>query len=209
MNRKTATLLLVPALLLSTTLVGCNNAAAPDVRQGVQDKVREGKQTAEGVIEENKTTRAERNPNRSQVSELRKPKYEINAPKIQGQNRAKTKSQGAKSRINNINRVADYIADTVNRIPGVERSAVLLTGKTALVGVDLSKDISGSKIDTIKYSVKEAAENTGTGYNAIVTADVDTVTRVRELIAGAKAGKPIDSVSDEIADIISRLLPEM
>lgn len=93
-------------------------------------------------------------------------------------------------------------------IPGVERAYVLLTGRIALVGVDLKADISGSKIDTVKYSVKEAAERTGPGYKAVVTADVDTVTRIRELANGARNGRPISSLADEIADILSRLYPE-
>jgi YhcN/YlaJ family sporulation lipoprotein len=104
---------------------------------------------------------------------------------------------------------ANDIANTVNRIPGVERAAVLLTGKTALVGVDLASNITGSRIDTIKYSVKEAAERSGNGYHAIVTADIDTVTRVRALVNGMKNGKPVTTLSDEFADIVSRLIPEM
>lgn len=196
MNFKTLSKWLAPTLILSAAIVGCAPNAAPD------NQVREGERTAEGVVEENQTTRAEKNPNKAQVSELRTPQKEVRAPKIRGQKNTKPERM-------NMNQVADYMADTVNRVPGVERSAVLLTGRTALIGVDLGKDIGGSKIDTIKYSVKEAAENTGSGYRAVVTADVDTVTRVRELIAGMRAGKPVDSIADEIADIVSRLIPEM
>lgn len=103
---------------------------------------------------------------------------------------------------------ADHIAQVLTGIPGVERAYVLLFGKLALVGVDLKSDISGSKIDTVKYSVKEAAERTGPGYKVVVSADVDTVTRIREMSKGIRAGRPISSFADEIADVLSRLLPE-
>lgn len=103
---------------------------------------------------------------------------------------------------------ADHIAQVLTGIPGVERAYVLLTGRICLVGVDLRSDISGSKIDTVKYSVKEAAERTGPGYQAVVSADVDTVTRIRKLAAGVRSGRPITAFSDEIADILSRLIPE-
>lgn len=103
---------------------------------------------------------------------------------------------------------ADHIAQVLTGIPGVQKAYVLLIGKLALVGVDLKSDISGSKIDTIKYSVKEAAERTGPGYKVVVSADVDTVTRIREMSSGVRAGRPISSFTNELADILSRLLPE-
>lgn len=108
----------------------------------------------------------------------------------------------------NASQQADHIAQVLTGIPGVERAYVLLTGRLALIGIDLKSDISGSKIDTVKYSVKEAAERTGPGYKAVVTADVDTVTRIRKMAAGVRAGRPVSSFADELADILSRLLPE-
>ncbi|MDI3327421.1 MAG: YhcN/YlaJ family sporulation lipoprotein [Alicyclobacillaceae bacterium] len=98
--------------------------------------------------------------------------------------------------------------DAVRRIPGVEGSTVVLAGRTALVGVDLSHTVTGSKIDSIKHSVKEAAERTGGGYRVVVTADVDLVARLRAVAAGIRQGRPVSSFSDEIADILSRILPE-
>lgn len=103
---------------------------------------------------------------------------------------------------------ADHIAQVLTGIPGVERAYVLLTGRLALIGVDLKSDISGSKIDTVKYSVKEAAERTGPGYKAVVSADVDTVARIRKMAEGVRGGRPVSSFADEIADILSRLYPE-
>jgi YhcN/YlaJ family sporulation lipoprotein len=109
----------------------------------------------------------------------------------------------------NATQQADRIAQVVTGIPGVDGANVLLTGRVALVGVDLKSNISGSKIDTLKFSVKEAAERTGKGYRAIVFADVDTVTRIRQMAEGVRSGRPISSFSNEIADILSRLVPEV
>jgi YhcN/YlaJ family sporulation lipoprotein len=191
--RLTASLSVLTAVAL---LIGCTPQETPNQPQA---SVNEGH---ENRAAHTKTTPAERSPNRQQTSDPKAPRYSVRAPQL-----GATDGQAAQNQT--LNQKADEIAEVVSRIPGVERSAVLLTGKVALVGVDLQKDISGSKIDTIKYSVKEAAERTGKGYNAIVTADVDTVTRVRDLIAGMRAGKPVSTLSDEIADIVSRLIPEM
>jgi YhcN/YlaJ family sporulation lipoprotein len=98
--------------------------------------------------------------------------------------------------------------DAARRIPGVEGSTVVLAGKTALVGVDLAHTISGSKIDSVKHSVKEAVERTDGGYRVVVIADVDLVSRLREVASGIQQGRPVSAFTDEIADILSRLLPE-
>jgi YhcN/YlaJ family sporulation lipoprotein len=189
------------SVVLALTLTGCNQKLIP---QALNKDAAEDKRTAEGVQQReatDKTTPAENHPDKSQVSELHKPDYSLRAPKIASLN--------PKNADATLTKQADEIADVVTRIQGVERAAVLLTGKTALVGIDLADNITGSRIDTIKFSVKEAAERTGKGYRAIVSSDVDTITRARTLINDVKAGKPISGVSDEIADIVSRLLPEM
>ncbi|CAB3391892.1 YhcN/YlaJ family sporulation lipoprotein [Kyrpidia spormannii] len=98
--------------------------------------------------------------------------------------------------------------DAARRVPGVEGSTVVLVGRTALVGVDLDYKITGSKIDSIKQSVKEAVERTDGGYRVAVTADVDLVARLRDIASGVRQGRPVSTFTDEIADILSRLLPE-
>jgi YhcN/YlaJ family sporulation lipoprotein len=186
----------VAASLLLGTLTGCTPEAVPKIsrEEGV-------KRTAEGVQNygDTKTPPAEQRP-QAGVAETREPRYTVRSPRLYS-DQSNDKAT--------LNQRADQIAEMVTRIPGIERAAVLLAGKTALVGVDLAATISGSKIDTIKYSVKEAVERTGNGYNAIVSSDIDTVTRVRELVNGIREGRPVSTAADEIADIVSRLLPEM
>ncbi|ARU63135.1 hypothetical protein CBW65_20735 [Tumebacillus avium] len=176
------------AILTAVTLVGCGNqGAAPNQPQrGDQVNI--------------KSSPAEQNPDRKQVSEIHTPKYKVRAPKIDVADSTQKKSAEQQ---------ADDIANMVSRLPGVERAAVVIAGKTALVGLDLSANITGSQIDSIKFSAKEAVERSGKGYNALVSADLDTVTRSRALIRDIRNGQPLDAISDEIADILSRLIPEM
>ncbi|TCP59510.1 YhcN/YlaJ family sporulation lipoprotein [Tumebacillus sp. BK434] len=175
------------AILTAVALVGCGNqGAAPKQQAGDHVNI--------------KTTPAEQNPNRQQVSEIHKPNYKVRAPQIDVANNAPPKSTDQQ---------ADDIANMLTRLPGVERAAVVITGKTALVGLDLNANITGSQIDSIKFSAKEAVERSGKGYNALVSADLDTVTRSRALIRDIRNGKPIEGISNEIADIVSRLIPEM
>lgn len=189
-------LLLLTAACTVTTLIGCSPQAVPKLTQEQTPKA-----TTEGVQHPTdiQNTPAEQNPNPKQVGQLRQPKQSIQAPQV------------AASRPNQqtLTAQANELAQVINGIVGVKRAAVLLTGKTALIGVDLDASISGSRIDSIKYTVKETAERHAGGYHAVVTSDIDTVQRARNLVAGMRAGKPVSTVSDEIADIISRLVPEM
>jgi YhcN/YlaJ family sporulation lipoprotein len=174
------------AVLAALILTGCGDQGAAPKQNG--DRV------------QMKTTPAEQRPHRGQVDQVRNPNVQVRAPKVNtGDGRAPV----------NANQEAEKIANTVSRIPGVEQAAVLVAGKTALVGIDLKANITGSKIDTIKYSVKEAVERSGKGYNAVVSADLDTVTRARALVNDIQNGRPLDAISNEIADIVSRLIPEM
>lgn len=189
--------LALPAILIAALLSGCTPNAAPKTNEQIQKAT-----PGDGVPDQPniKTTPAERHPDPKQASEIHKPVRTERAPKI-----ASRPDNGGAT----LNQQADAIAETVTRIPGVERAAVLIAGKAALVGIDLDASITGSKIDSIKYSVKEAAEGTGQGYHVIVSSDIDTVTRTRELINGIREGRPTSTVGDEVADIVSRLLPEM
>ncbi|ASS75078.1 hypothetical protein CIG75_08870 [Tumebacillus algifaecis] len=180
-------------ILTALALVGCGNQGAAPAKQQPQPQ-------QQGDQVEIKTTPAERKPNPKQVSETNKPNYTVRAPQVQVAG-----NQGQES----AEQQADSLANIMTRIPGVEHASVLIAGKMALVGLDLHPSITGSQIDSIKFSAKEAVERNGDGYRALVSADLDTVTRARTLIRDIQHGKPMTAISNEIADIVSRLIPEM
>jgi YhcN/YlaJ family sporulation lipoprotein len=190
-NQRTVIPLLLGCLLLS---VGCHPSAMERTPQATPDGVQKYDQV--------KTTPAERTPKGSEA-----PDRPVHPEKNRGKIQSPQIEQRSEQPIG-LTEMANQIAQECTRIRGVSKAYVLLTGKTALIGVDLDSRITGSHIDTIKYSVKEAAERVGPGYHAVVTADLDTVTRIRNLAAGVRAGKPTSTFSDEMADILSRLLPE-
>lgn len=190
-NKKwTSAVMILSAFIM---LTGCRPAAQGPKYGPTTDGMNTPNQDRTPPGEERPSTKEAPNlpGNPDQQKNIRAPKQE-DRPKTYG----------------NATQQADHIAQVVTRIPGVERAYVMLTGKLALVGVDLKSDISGSKIDSVKYSCKEAAERTGPGYKAVVSADVDTVTRIRKMADGVRSGRTVSSFTDEIADVLSRLLPE-
>jgi YhcN/YlaJ family sporulation lipoprotein len=190
-NQRGLTAALFSCLLFA---IGCHPAVTERAPKATPDGVQKYDQV--------RTPSAEHSPQVSEAPD--KPAHpeqhqgKINAPQLESR-----KPDQA-----NLSEMANRIAQECTRVKGVSNAYVLLTGKTALIGVDIDSKITGSKIDSIKYSVKEAAERIGPGYHAVVSADLDTVTRIRNLASGVRAGRPTSTFSDEVADILSRLLPE-
>lgn len=56
-------------------------------------------------------------------------------------------------------------------------------------------------METIKYSVAQALKNDRYGANAVVIADPDTVSRLREMSREISEAHPVTGILDELAAI--------
>lgn len=94
-------------------------------------------------------------------------------------------------------------------VPEVNDATAVVLGKYALVGIDIDADIERSQVGTVKYSVGETLKNDPYGAYAIVVADPDLYARIKEVAADIRNGEPVRGVLNELADITSRLIPEI
>lgn len=102
-------------------------------------------------------------------------------------------------------RTADDIARQVAKIPGVENAYVVITGKTALIGLDLDNNITGKTTTNIKkQAAKKATDNKGIT-DAQVTSNPDLVGRVKDIADGIRTGRPLSEFGDQIMEIINRI----
>lgn len=105
--------------------------------------------------------------------------------------------------------IAHHLADLANRVPNVEDATVLVVGKYAVVGIDVKDNIDRSRVGTVKYSVAESLQKDPYGANAIIIADPDLYTRLRNIARQVDNGRPVQSVMNELATIVSRVMPEI
>jgi len=105
--------------------------------------------------------------------------------------------------------VANHLESLAKGIPGVRNAHCVIAGNVAVVGIDVDSKLERSRIGTIKYSVAEAFRKDPYGINAIVTADMDLSERLNEIGADIRNGRPIQGFSEEMADIIGRIVPQM
>lgn len=108
-----------------------------------------------------------------------------------------------------INSKADHLKSIAKSIPEVSDAYCLTVGNLAIVAIDVEPTLDRSKVDTIKYSVAEALKKDPDGASALVTADLDLTQNVREISAQVSAGHPIAAFTNELGDILGRLIPQL
>lgn len=124
--------------------------------------------------------------------------------------------QNTRTEVNNENnqrnsdeRRADYLAGLASDIPHVKNATAVVAGDYAIIGIDIDKDLDRSKVGSIKYSVTESIKHDPQGAGAIVVADPDLNARLNEIREDMSAGKPIQGIINELADITGRVMPEL
>lgn len=128
------------------------------------------------------------------------------------QNNSRVKAQQTEPRakaITDPRKVAVHLESLAKGISGVNNAHCVIAGNLAVVGIDVDRKLDRSRVGTIKYSVAEAFRKDPYGVNAIVTADIDLSQRLNEIGADIRRGRPIQGFSEEMADIIGRIVPQL
>lgn len=105
--------------------------------------------------------------------------------------------------------VSQHLSDLAAGVPDVKNATTVVLGNYAIIGLDVDADLERSEVGSIKYSVAESLKNDPYGANAVVIADPDAYTRLREVGEDIQAGRPITGILNELADITGRVMPEI
>ncbi|MBR2569324.1 MAG: YhcN/YlaJ family sporulation lipoprotein [Paenibacillus sp.] len=116
---------------------------------------------------------------------------------------------GAKTPIYDREAVRKHLVDLAKHVPGVKGVNCVVFGNTAVVGIDVDGSLDRSRVGTIKFSVAEALSKDPYGVNAYVTADMDLNQRLKEIGDDMQSGRPIGGLTDELADIVGRIVPQI
>ncbi|MFZ5648674.1 MAG: YhcN/YlaJ family sporulation lipoprotein [Bacillota bacterium] len=106
---------------------------------------------------------------------------------------------------NESSRLAEALAAEAVKVQGVNKATVVLTGSTALVGIDMKP---GADANTVKDGVVKAVKNASNQVaNVLVSTNPDLNSRLVRISKGIAEGRPISAFSAEITEIIKRLSP--
>lgn len=103
---------------------------------------------------------------------------------------------------------ADHLAELATDVPNVKRATTVVAGRYSVVGIDVDQTLDRSRVGTLKYTVAQALKKDPHGANALVTADVDIVQRLREMNEDIRQGRPVKGIVEELADIAGRIAPQ-
>lgn len=104
--------------------------------------------------------------------------------------------------------LAKHLSNLAKREPHVRKATAISLGNYSIVGIDVDPKLERDRVGTVKYSVAQALKKDPRGSNALVTADVDLVQRIREMSHDIAKGKPLKGITEELADIAGRIAPQ-
>ncbi|MFS0558598.1 YhcN/YlaJ family sporulation lipoprotein [Brevibacillus sp. 179-C9.3 HS] len=104
---------------------------------------------------------------------------------------------------------ADRLVQLATRVKRVQNATAMVMGKYAVVGITVDPNLDRPEVGVIKYTVAEALKADPQGANAVVTADPAIVQRLREMGEDIRRGHPVSGISEELADIVGRIMPQL
>jgi YhcN/YlaJ family sporulation lipoprotein len=105
-------------------------------------------------------------------------------------------------------RRAKIIAQDIANLTDVESATVVITGNTALVGLNLPENVSDEQVDRIKRLAEKKCLATDSALkNASITASPEMVERIRNISRDIGQGRPITGLGDELGSILRRVTP--
>lgn len=110
---------------------------------------------------------------------------------------------------NNMQNRAKRLADVAAEQREVESASCLITGDTAMVGLQFNRQYKGDLTDDIKKQVDRKVRDADNRIKrVVVTADPDLVSRIEEMFNDIGKGKPLSGFADEINEMINRINPK-
>jgi YhcN/YlaJ family sporulation lipoprotein len=104
--------------------------------------------------------------------------------------------------------VSNQAAEEAGKVAGVYKATALVSGDMIYIGLDLKANLDKTMSAAAEKNVTDQVKNIEPSYTVIVTSDVDTVTRIKNIAQGIAQGQPLSSFTNEIAIIATRLTPK-
>ncbi|MCF6465646.1 YhcN/YlaJ family sporulation lipoprotein [Clostridium sp. Cult2] len=110
--------------------------------------------------------------------------------------------------MNNLSTRANAIARRVANLNEVNRCSVLLSGNTAIVGIDMKNNLQGKMTTALKQKIETTVKNVDNNItNVSITANPDLFTRISNMARDIRDGRPISGFAREFQEILRRITP--
>ncbi len=192
--KKNKILLLTFILLIAALAIGCT--VQPNNRT----------QTRLGVDRENLGIRRDNTVNRDRIgNNLRN--IDDNNLSDMNENMVDRNNNNLNFRNNNAEKAKD-IADQIEKLANIDRASVLISGNTAIVGVDMENNVEGQITRNLKQRIENIVKKADNDIkNVSITADPDLFTRISNMAEDITNGRPITGFAEQFEEILRRITP--
>lgn len=105
--------------------------------------------------------------------------------------------------------MCERIAREAVKVNGVREATVVVSGRTAYIGLNLEPNVKKERTVAIKRVVADRAKAAEPSLLKVnVTSDPDLVARLKRIADGIKKGRPVSSFASELAEIDRRITPK-
>ncbi|MBZ4644963.1 MAG: hypothetical protein PWR27_621 [Petroclostridium sp.] len=109
------------------------------------------------------------------------------------------------------NRTAQYIANQLSAMEPIERATVVISGNTALVGIDIVDNYyKYDEEEYLKDDLVQKVKNMAPGVtNVAITESPDLYQRISNLSRDMANGRVIQGLTNEFTEIVNRIRPSV
>jgi YhcN/YlaJ family sporulation lipoprotein len=108
-----------------------------------------------------------------------------------------------------VDRLAARLADEAQKVSGVKKATVVLSGNTVIVGLEIKPNIEEKQTTAIKKEVVRRIKEADKRIQTVeVTTNPNIITRIKKVAEGIGQGRPISAFGREVEEILRRVVPQ-
>lgn len=208
--KKNKIIFLAFVLTLVIGTIGCTTRPQRPMNQGTQNRIGLGSPSNNITRQRNTNMMGVDRRNMDNLSNMN-PNFSNNMIRRNtgiGPNTATDITQKNRIGIDSMSTRASAIAQRVANLKEVNNCSVLLSGNTAIVGVDIKNTLHDKMTTDLKQKIEKTVKNVDNSVKSVsITADPDLYTRISNMAKDIRDGRPISGFANEFQEILRRITP--
>ena len=208
--KKNKIIFLAFVLTLVIGTIGCTTRPQRPMNQGTQNRIGLGPPSNNITRQRNTNMMGVDRRNMDNLSNMN-PNFSNNMIRRNtglGPNTTTDITQRNRTGTDNMSTRANAIAQKIANLNEVNNCSVLLSGNTAIVGVDMENNLQGKMTTDLKQKIEKTVKDADNSIkNVSVTADPNLYTRISNMAKDIRDGRPISGFANEFQEILRRITP--
>ena len=98
----------------------------------------------------------------------------------------------------------------INDFPEVKKSTIIITGNTALIGIETTEGLNEKEIEKLKKQIENKVYSSDISLKNIgITSSSEIITRMNKISNSIKNMEPVNGLANELSSIIIETVPKI